>query len=576
MQKVKEYLDSLDRNEPEPTGSTLPLQVSEPANPHLQSLNRKHNLAAMQTSMVYTIANTPIPSVFYSGSIPTSSPMPYNLASHNVVKPTQMLDVTPEGSRNGGEDTSSPKDQVNDVLQTLLQKQGEVLLQWAIQSGLPKKELTKFSGDPTDYGRFVRAFEHEVEGKVKEDRDRLYYLEQYTSGDVNQLVRSCMAMEAKKGYAEAKKALAARYGNPFKLADAYFNKVKSFPDIKVQNKIALSRFSLVLIECKNAMSDLNHLQELNHTRSIQSLTKKLPYRLRDKWRTKTDYILEDRRVEFKDFVEFVERQSRILDNPTFGDIKEEKTSHKPIHKHGGTFAVTDTRSCSHCKGNHTLSKCSRFDGLPREAKSEFIRKNKLCYGCLGAGHLSKNCSRRHTCVKCKKGHPTTLHRGVVNEMSASAGGSVKEEVTASCDNGEGNCALAIVPVQVRAQRGSKVVITYAFLDPGSTISFCSDGLLQSLGVRGRPARISIETMGSRHSLQTETVKNLMVRAVDGDEEVPISMVYSKQSLPVAKVHIPKQEDIDRWPHLNGVKIPKIDSEIGLLIGMGVPSAYTPL
>ena len=39
--------------------------------------------------------------------------------------------------------------------------------------------------------------------------------------------------------------------------------------------------------------------------------------------------------------------------------------------------------------------------------------------------------------------------------------------------------------------------------------------------------------------------------------------------------ISKQEDVNRWPHLNGVKIPSINSDIGLLVGRDVPQALQP-
>ena len=37
-----------------------------------------------------------------------------------------------------------------------------------------------------------------------------------------------------------------------------------------------------------------------------------------------------------------------------------------------------------------------------------------------------------------------------------------------------------------------------------------------------------------------------------------------------------QEDVDRWPHLNGVFIPHVDTEIGLLIASDVPEALDPI
>ena len=48
------------------------------------------------------------------------------------------------------------------------------------------------------------------------------------------------------------------------------------------------------------------------------------------------------------------------------------------------------------------------------------------------------------------------------------------------------------------------------------------------------------------------------------------MVYSRPSLPVSTDTTGTQEDVSRWPHLNGVTIPSINAEIGLLIASHVP------
>ena len=43
-----------------------------------------------------------------------------------------------------------------------------------------------------------------------------------------------------------------------------------------------------------------------------------------------------------------------------------------------------------------------------------------------------------------------------------------------------------------------------------------------------------------------------------------------------KEDIPTQGDIDQWPHLCGVCLPKVDAEIGLLIACDVPAIFDPL
>lgn len=56
---------------------------------------------------------------------------------------------------------------------------------------------------------------------------------------------------------------------------------------------------------------------------MQTVVKKLPYKLRDRWRHACD--LQDkfhRRMTFCDIVEFIERQVKVASDPLFGDIQD--------------------------------------------------------------------------------------------------------------------------------------------------------------------------------------------------------------------------------------------------------------
>lgn len=46
-------------------------------------------------------------------------------------------------------------------------------------------------------------------------------------------------------------------------------------------------------------------------------------------------------------------------------------------------------------------------------------------------------------------------------------------------------------------------------------------------------------------------------------------------MPVHQCNIPRQEDLDRWPHLRHIKILEINSGVDLLIGTNVPKALEP-
>ena len=89
----------------------------------------------------------------------------------------------------------------------------------ALTLTLPKPEVPVFGGDPVEYSNFVKAFECLIESRTESSSSRLYYLVQYT-GDVQELMRSCLAMDPEEGYREARKLLKQRYGQSYKIATA--------------------------------------------------------------------------------------------------------------------------------------------------------------------------------------------------------------------------------------------------------------------------------------------------------------------------------------------------------------------
>lgn len=51
-------------------------------------------------------------------------------------------------------------------------------------------------------------------------------------------------------------------------------------------------------------------------------------------------------------------------------------------------------------------------------------------------------------------------------------------------------------------------------------------------------------------------------------------LYTRPEIPVSNSDI--QEDIDQWPHLQGISLPRLNAEVGLLIASDVPMALDPL
>ena len=137
-------------------------------------------------------------------------------------------------------------------------------------------------------------------------------------------------------------------------------------------------------------------------------------------------------------------------------------------------------------------------------------------------------------------------------------------------------ALPIVPIKVRAQGSPFCIETYALLDTGSNSTFCSNMLLDRLGVKGKHLKLKLTTMGTAEEVDSVVASGLVVSDLDENVVVPLRDVYSRPTMPVSKDEVPKQEDVDRWPHLRGfVYLTELNSQVDLLIGSDVPEALQP-
>ena len=162
----------------------------------------------------------------------------------------------------------------------------EALVKQQSLSLLPPLSIPVFKGDPLDYQFFIRAFEHGIEDRTGNSKDRLYFLKQFTTGQPRELVHSCQYMQPDKGYAEAKRLLKKRFGDDYRIATAYIDKALSWPSIKVEDPEALKGFSVFLSGCLNAMDTMEYMEEIDHTTNMKAILAKLPYRIKEKWRVK--------------------------------------------------------------------------------------------------------------------------------------------------------------------------------------------------------------------------------------------------------------------------------------------------
>ncbi|KAL2083621.1 hypothetical protein ACEWY4_021394 [Coilia grayii] len=488
---------------------------------------------------------------------------------------------------------------------SILNRQNEItslLLKQQQLSLLPPKNVTSFDGDILQFRSFMTSFEHNIEKKTDNGQDRLFYLEQYTRGQARDLVRSCQHMGGDQGYHTAKRLLHEHFGNAYKMSTAYIEKVLNWPNIKPEDPKALSEFALYLRGCCNVMSNLDYMNELNVASNLKAIVMKLPYKLRDRWRTSVQEKLDEhnRMLSFTELVQFIEKQAKICSNPIFGDIQDTNRNKKSnvskaVFRPKSSYVTnvitlrnpvdpntnTDVKpACICCDGSHGLEKCSDLKKKTHREKLNLLKEKGLCFSCLCKGHMSKDCKERLSCNICNQRHPSVLHINfqVKGEASKTEQSQVRKVVANLCGhNGAGNSkwALSILPVQVKSVKDNKIMQTYALLDPGSSATFCTERLVQKLGLHSKPTTVFLRTMAHERPVKSTLVSGLEVSELKSNKFIPLPEVYTQKSMPVTKDNIPTQEDLKKWPYLSGIQLPQIDSDVELLIGMNAANVMEP-
>jgi hypothetical protein len=535
-----------------------------------------------------------------TSSGPMSSHQPYNYG-HSSQRP--YLPNSRNHFSGGDTDIKKPAAGTSEMVH-IMKQQGDLtklLLEAQIRATLPQRNILTFNGDPLEYVSWMTAFEHGVELKTTSERERLYFLEQHTSGPAKALVKSCMHLPPGEAYTVAKALLKKKYGNKYRISQAIMKKVQDWPDIKSNNVKSLENFSLFLHECTNTMSVLQMPNELDHVSSIRVLVSKLPYRMKDKWRNIVDNIEEVkmRSVKFNDLVDFIDKQARVETNPAYGDIRDDNPTSAPNKGRNPRFknlATTTTenvdkektaakkkRWCHSCESDsHSTEVCRALLKKPYQERNAAIRKMGLCYACLKKGsHLAKDCKNKLTCNTCKRRHPTVLHweREQPENKQAKDEKSADASMTCGLTGAGESSLLSIVPVTVFSSEANRHVRTYALLDNKSTAVFCSKSLQRKLCAQGKRTKIRVQTINGVNYAETYKLSGLSVSDNDGENVIELPETFVQETIPITEDDIIKSKDMLKpWPYLQEVNIPEMTPgyKVELLIGNNVPKALEPL
>ena len=264
--------------------------------------------------------------------------------------------------------------------------------------------------------------------------------------------------------------------------------------------------------------------------------------------------------------------------------------------------------CLLCDELHQLWNCELFKKKSFEDRMKIIRDAKLCDNCFKVGHFASRCMLKSGCYIefCNGKHMTVIHppeRSLparqetiqIREMrnnEANPGNQfyARESAEHTIQNhaiGAGTrnsdrhtgahgrkVCLRIVPVRVQGSQPGQEVETYALLDNGSDVSLCDERLINELGISGVQRHFSLTTQEKRDSPRSGYEVKPIINSIDNESSLEVPKVWTVERLNISELSIPRDRDVDKWPHLKGIELPEIDiKEVRVLIGCNVPEAF---
>ena len=152
-----------------------------------------------------------------------------------------------------------------------------------VAATLPRSELSPFDGNPLKYFIFMQKIENNVEKDTNDYSSRLQLLIQFCTGKARRLMESCILLEPQEGYWTAKRMLAARFGDVFKVSKSWVDKVSNGLIIKLGDREALQELVDDLESCEITLKATGIMVQINKEDRLVNILGKCPAFIKSRW-----------------------------------------------------------------------------------------------------------------------------------------------------------------------------------------------------------------------------------------------------------------------------------------------------
>ena len=348
----------------------------------------------------------------------------------------------------------------------------------------------------------------------------------------------------------------------------------SQPSITSSDCVLQTQIPLVIYNCQLLDMLQQHLRALKSMKYepdpsfITSLVElKLDEGTLFEWHKHSQEIVSEV-PHYKEILDFINLRAQASESlSSFGKKHHHLPSGKqqPQNHHNKVAAFNSVDNepgtrikCPVCiSDRHPLYSCAKFKLLSHDEKVSVLKKNNLCMNCLNSGHFARKCKSSYRCKKCQKLHHTSLHRDVVDSapppLSVVSANTTTRVVSSPAVKLRSSSLLMTSRVLVFAPNGS-CVEARALLDNGSTSSFISERLVQSLAIPHSLCSVSVS--GIAESIANSNVKSVasfqIASTYSNQDKIDLTAIVLPKvtcDLPVDPVPLDHS-----WTHLNDLPL----------------------
>ncbi|KRZ06500.1 hypothetical protein T4B_6537 [Trichinella pseudospiralis] len=312
----------------------------------------------------------------------------------------------------------------------------------AVRAGngrLPEMKLPQFSGKVLEFPTFWAQFEASIHNQSYLDAaTKFTYLISSTEGRARSSIEGIPLTAA--NYPQAVSILKARFGWPRMVVREHLTALWKLPacsEMSMRGIQSLVDEMTKHLRCLVALNKDPFAGPLPLSEAMMPMVRdKFPLELLKAWDTKLGPDAGEDEDNLQKFLEFAQWQANLLTNPLEEDGErsvgrsEHRRSPRKLSRStwknadrvtssAAALAVTALANCPFCEGKHNGAVCEKFtrEDLPR--RMVMARSKGVCFKCLEAGHLAKNCRENRTCAVdgCEQTHHELLHSSTPRESA---------------------------------------------------------------------------------------------------------------------------------------------------------------